>query len=29
MLKRFVLTFFAFIGLIVPGALLIAMLVAR
>lgn len=29
MLKRFVLTFFAFIGLIVPGAILMAMLVAR
>jgi hypothetical protein len=29
MLKRFILTFVAFIGLIVPGALLIAMLVAR
>ena len=29
MLKRFVLTFVAFLGLIVPGALLLAMLVAR
>jgi hypothetical protein len=29
MLKRFILTFVAFIGLIVPGALLIVMLVAR